>query len=161
MCGLRTRPRTDVDPPRFLPQSNCRRRAAYRLAAPRGDTLFLALFRLLGRMLQVTHLVAAPAVNTRPAYVVGRSVRWPICWFSVRRSRWIALALCMRQIRPFVRINDTSCVCHSASSLSASSALICRPCTVTSISPVDMTRGSHPLSHRHTKHDTIRYEMLV
>ena len=26
MCGLRTRPRTDVDPPRFLPPSNCHRR---------------------------------------------------------------------------------------------------------------------------------------
>ena len=25
MCGLRTRPRTDVDPPRFLPLSNCHR----------------------------------------------------------------------------------------------------------------------------------------
>ena len=33
MCGLRTRPRTDVDPPRFLPPSNCRRRGTYRLAA--------------------------------------------------------------------------------------------------------------------------------
>ena len=42
MCGLRTRPRTDVDPPRFLPPSNCHRRGAYLLAAhPRGDTLFL------------------------------------------------------------------------------------------------------------------------
>jgi len=26
MCGLRTRPRTDVDPPRFLPPTNCHRR---------------------------------------------------------------------------------------------------------------------------------------
>ena len=35
MCGLRTRPRTDVDPPRFLPPSNCHRRGgAYRLASP-------------------------------------------------------------------------------------------------------------------------------
>ena len=34
MCGLRTRPRMDVDPPRFLPPSNCHRRGAYRLAAP-------------------------------------------------------------------------------------------------------------------------------
>jgi len=36
MCGvLRTRPRTDVDPSRFLPPSNCHRRGgAYRLAAP-------------------------------------------------------------------------------------------------------------------------------
>ena len=33
MCGLRTRPRTDVDPPRFLPPSNCHRRGGeYRLA---------------------------------------------------------------------------------------------------------------------------------
>ena len=31
MCGLRIRPRTDVDPPRFLPPSNCHRRGAYRL----------------------------------------------------------------------------------------------------------------------------------
>ena len=32
MCGLRTRPRTDVDPPRFLPPSNCHRRGgAYRV----------------------------------------------------------------------------------------------------------------------------------
>ena len=34
MCGLRTGPRTDVDPPRFLPPSNCHRRGPYRLAAP-------------------------------------------------------------------------------------------------------------------------------
>ena len=34
MCGLRTRPRTDVDPPRFLPPSNCRQRGAYCLATP-------------------------------------------------------------------------------------------------------------------------------
>ena len=33
MCRLRTRPRTDVVPPRFLPPSNCHRRWAYRLAA--------------------------------------------------------------------------------------------------------------------------------
>jgi len=33
MCGLWTRPRTDVDPPLFLPPSNCHRRGAYRLAA--------------------------------------------------------------------------------------------------------------------------------
>ena len=42
MCGLRTRPRTDVDPPRFLPPSNCHRPGgAYRLAAPAevGETL--------------------------------------------------------------------------------------------------------------------------
>jgi len=33
MCGLRTRPRTDGDPSRFLPPSNCHRRGgAYRLA---------------------------------------------------------------------------------------------------------------------------------
>ena len=34
MCGLRTRPGTDVDPPRFLPPSNCHRRGSYRLTAP-------------------------------------------------------------------------------------------------------------------------------
>jgi len=40
MCGLRTRPRTDVDPPRFLPQSNCRRRGGeYRLTAHTGRYL--------------------------------------------------------------------------------------------------------------------------
>jgi len=37
MCGLRTRPRTDVDPPRFLPPSNCHRRGEYRLIAPCCD----------------------------------------------------------------------------------------------------------------------------
>jgi len=36
MCGLQTRPRTDVDPPRFLSPSNYHRRGAYRLAAPAG-----------------------------------------------------------------------------------------------------------------------------
>ena len=40
MCGLRTRPRTDVDPPRFLPPSNCRRRGALSSRRPRGDSLF-------------------------------------------------------------------------------------------------------------------------
>ena len=34
LCGLRTRPRTDVDPPRIFPPSNCHRRGAYRLAVP-------------------------------------------------------------------------------------------------------------------------------
>ena len=38
MCGLRTLPRTDVDPPRFLPPSNCHRRGASS-RRPRGDTL--------------------------------------------------------------------------------------------------------------------------
>ena len=33
MCGLRIRPRTDVDPPRFLPPLFCRRWGVYRLAA--------------------------------------------------------------------------------------------------------------------------------
>ena len=37
MCGLRTRPRTDVDPPRFLPPSNCEGISSCRA---RGDTLF-------------------------------------------------------------------------------------------------------------------------
>ena len=39
MCGLRTRPRTDVDPPRFLPPSNCHRRRGISSHRPRGDTL--------------------------------------------------------------------------------------------------------------------------
>jgi len=34
MCGLRTRPRTDVDPPRFFPPSNWHQRGAYSFAAP-------------------------------------------------------------------------------------------------------------------------------
>jgi len=34
MCGLRTRPRTDADPLRFLPPSNC-----ISSRGPRGDTL--------------------------------------------------------------------------------------------------------------------------
>jgi len=37
MRRLRTRPRTDVDPPR---ESNCHRRGAYRLAAPGAITCF-------------------------------------------------------------------------------------------------------------------------
>jgi len=42
ICRLRTRPRTDVDLPRFLPPSNCHRRGAYRLAVSlRGDTLLV------------------------------------------------------------------------------------------------------------------------
>ena len=41
MCGLRTRPRTDVDPPRFLPPSNChRRRGGISSRRPRADTLY-------------------------------------------------------------------------------------------------------------------------
>ena len=35
MCGLRTRPRTDVDPPRFLPPSNCHRRGNIVSPSPR------------------------------------------------------------------------------------------------------------------------------
>jgi len=34
MCGLRTRPRTDVDPPRFLDRTAIGGGGAYRLAAP-------------------------------------------------------------------------------------------------------------------------------
>ena len=34
MCGLRSHPRRDAEPPRFLPLSNCHRQGAYRLAAP-------------------------------------------------------------------------------------------------------------------------------
>ena len=36
MCGLQTRPRTDVDPPRFLPSAG-----GLSSRRPRGDTLFL------------------------------------------------------------------------------------------------------------------------
>jgi len=40
MCGLRTHPRTDVDPPRFLPPSNCHRRGVgISSRGSRGDTL--------------------------------------------------------------------------------------------------------------------------
>jgi len=40
MCGLRTRLRTDVDPPRFLPPSNCHRREGISSRRPRDDTSF-------------------------------------------------------------------------------------------------------------------------
>ena len=46
-CGLRTRPRTVVDPPRVeLPSAR-----AYRLAAPRGDNLlqYVSAYRPIGR----------------------------------------------------------------------------------------------------------------
>jgi len=38
MCVLRTRPRTDVDPPRYLPPSNCHWRG-HIVSPPPGDTL--------------------------------------------------------------------------------------------------------------------------
>ena len=61
MGGLRTSPRTDVDPPRFLPPSNFHRRgAAYRLAARGtiGPTLLsvLSLFSFY----QFTTLIIPP-----------------------------------------------------------------------------------------------------
>ena len=34
MCGRRTLPRTDVDPPRFLPPSNCHRRGGGHIVSP-------------------------------------------------------------------------------------------------------------------------------
>ena len=37
MCGQRILPRTDVDPPRFLPPSNCHPRG-HIVSQPRGDT---------------------------------------------------------------------------------------------------------------------------
>jgi len=48
MCGLRTRPRTDVDPPRSLPPSNCHRRRGHKawtfttiiVSPPPGDTSY-------------------------------------------------------------------------------------------------------------------------
>ena len=43
MCGLRTRPRTDADPPQFLDRTAIG--GGYRLAAL-GDTLFKPLSRL-------------------------------------------------------------------------------------------------------------------
>jgi len=39
MCALWTRPQTDVDPPRFLPPSNCHRRGGISSRRSRGDTL--------------------------------------------------------------------------------------------------------------------------
>ena len=44
MRGLRTRPRMDVDPPRFLPPSNCHRQRAYRLAASGAIPSFCKIF---------------------------------------------------------------------------------------------------------------------
>jgi len=44
MCGLLTRPQTDVYSPRFLPPSNCHRRAGgISSRRPRGDTMSLLL----------------------------------------------------------------------------------------------------------------------
>jgi len=43
MCGLRTRPRADVDPPRFLNRTAIGGGISTR--RPRGDTLFEALSR--------------------------------------------------------------------------------------------------------------------
>jgi len=47
MCGLRTRPRTDVDPPRFLPPSNCHRRGGNIVSPIQGRYLVLCV-SLLG-----------------------------------------------------------------------------------------------------------------
>ena len=41
MCGLRTSPRTDVDPPRFLPPSNCRRGGGISSRRLRGDIFLM------------------------------------------------------------------------------------------------------------------------
>jgi len=46
MCGLRTRPWTDVDPPRFLPLSNCHRRG-YIVSPPPGRYPILRIEFLL------------------------------------------------------------------------------------------------------------------
>jgi len=43
MCGLRTRPRTDVDPPRRLPPSNCHRRGGISSRRFQGDTLLVVM----------------------------------------------------------------------------------------------------------------------
>jgi len=43
-CGLRTRPRTDVDPTRFLPPSNCHRRETLSSRRHRGDTLLATAY---------------------------------------------------------------------------------------------------------------------
>ena len=44
MRGLRTRPRMDVDPARFLPPSNCHWQRAYRLAASGAIPSFCKIF---------------------------------------------------------------------------------------------------------------------
>ena len=43
MCGLWTRPRTDVDPPRFMPPSNCHRRG-HIVSPPPGRYLVFVNF---------------------------------------------------------------------------------------------------------------------
>ena len=54
MCGLRTRPRTDVDPLRFLRPSNCHRRGgAYRLAAPGAIPCYITTCIVVGHSVEV------------------------------------------------------------------------------------------------------------
>ena len=60
MCGLRTRPRRDVDPPRFLPPSNCHRRRGHVVSPPPGRYLvYFALFLFLPVILTDITLAAA------------------------------------------------------------------------------------------------------
>ena len=72
MCGLQTRPRTDVDPPPFLPPSNCHRRGGgYRLAVP-VDTLSLGRIALM--RLVATH-VALGVVCVSVCWAYRRAVQ--------------------------------------------------------------------------------------
>ena len=98
-CGLRTRPRTDVDPPRFLdpwrpdwrqrdmPPSNCHRRGAYRLAAPGAITCWSrasASRCWLAAALQFANFAvqfSSSAVNTalQSLFVIKETMHvWPV-----------------------------------------------------------------------------------
>ena len=49
MCGLRTRPRTDVDPPQFLPLSNCHRRGGISSRRPGAIPCYYCVITLTPR----------------------------------------------------------------------------------------------------------------
>ena len=72
MCGPRTRPRTDVDSPRFLlQQSNCHRRGTYHLATP-GTTTCSQRFSMPFTL--SSHLKAEFLAASHPAGMVHRTL---------------------------------------------------------------------------------------
>jgi len=71
MCGLRTRLRTDVDPPRCLPPSNCRRRGGGHIIAPPPGRFIVTLTSLV---------CGCVCIRPRVRRLQCTSTRWSMTW---------------------------------------------------------------------------------
>jgi len=82
MCRMRTRLRTDVDPPRFLPPSDCCRRGHIVSPLP-GDTLLV--FLCLSNWIQL-YFQQKP-----PANWLTLTAMWCILFVKILSSVWVCI----------------------------------------------------------------------